>query len=338
MFTRSCHPPMLLQPYFSARPWGGDRLRSLLDKSPPQQGGPWGESWELSDHPDGPSRIASGPLAGAALGPTLRSHAGELLGLERLDEPFPLLIKFIDAAANLSVQVHPADDHALPLGQRGKCECWYVMACPEGAEVIHGLRSGVTVEELREAAVGGRIERLLRRVPIRPGDIVPVPPGTVHALMQGTLVCEVQQSSNLTYRLWDWDRMPARALHVDLACSVTRFDETAPPAIANLGDLAPGRWHGVVCNPYFMVQAGRWQPDAVVETELDNPHGIALSVVAGSAEWLDTEVAPHGLRMGQTWLVPAGVRRLPLRAGRDGLRLLASRSLELNGGAGVTHT
>jgi mannose-6-phosphate isomerase len=319
--------PLLMDPFFSPRPWGGTALSGKLGKTPPETGGPYGEAWEVSDHPDGPSRVVNGPAAGMYIGDLFRSDPQVWLGTEQAPDRFPLLIKFIDAAQNLSIQVHPDDSMARPLGERGKAECWYVIDCPSGAEVIQGLIPEANAVDLRRAALNGRMAPLLRRAPIRPGDIILTPPGVVHALLEGTLVCEIQQSSNLTYRLWDWNRQPPRTLHIDEACAVSRA--TTPPPIVNFNDLTQGVWAQIARNPFFEIFAVQWSPNEHCEPVIPNWHGVAISVVHGGGQWSVEDGPSEPLRMGQTWFIPAGQNRAKVETGPDGLRLLLSRSLEI---------
>ena len=321
--------PLLMDPYFSPRPWGGTRLQEALGKTLPAAGGPYGEAWELSDHPDGRSRVANGPAAGRLFGDLLRRHPRPLLGVERAPARFPLLIKFIDAAENLSIQVHPGDDQARPLGERGKFEFWLIIDCRPGAEVVQGLQPGVGPDILRQAAQSGRVQPLLRRVAIRPGDLIAMPPGTVHALLAGTLVCEIQQASNLTYRLWDWNRRPARDLHIEQACAVVSYGAPPPPSPGSMDALAEGGWTPVFRNPFFEVHAARWSAARRSEQTMSNAHGVALSTIQGAGTLAIAGGEPQSLHPGQTWFVPAGLNDWRLAAGAEGLSLLLSRPLEI---------
>ena len=323
--NRPSFPPLLMDPAFSARPWGGDALARRLGKRPPT-GGPWGEAWELSDHPDGRSRVANGPEPGIEFGELVRRHPRELCGVARAPERFPLLVKYIDAAEDLSIQVHP-DDARAPAGERGKTECWYIIDCRPGAEIVHGLAAGVDAAELRQAAREGAMERCVRRVGIQPGDFVSIPAGTVHAILGGTLICEIQQSSNTTWRLWDWNRLPARTLHVEEACAVAECGVEAQ-APSRTGAMPAGAWHLLLENEFFDVRTGLWEPGREGAVELENRHGVIVNVVEGEGtmRWGESEAA---LRLGQTWFLPAGLERGRRAPGAGGVRLLASRSREL---------
>ena len=164
--------------------------------------------------------IANGPYAGQTFGELVRRFPREMCGVDSAPERFPLLVKYIDAGDDLSVQVHPSDATA-PAGDRGKTECWYIMDCEPGAQLIYNLAPGVTAASLREAASSGQMEACVQRIVIRPGDFVYIPAGTVHAILAGTLLCEVQQSSNTTYRLWGLE--PSAPAHAACGRGLRRF-------------------------------------------------------------------------------------------------------------------
>lgn len=320
--------PMRLAPSFSKRPWGGERLKNDLGKHVPDEAGPWGEAWELSDHPDGPSRIASGPLENALLGESMRAHPQALLGLDAAPTRYPLLIKYIDAAEDLSVQVHP-DDARAPNGDRGKTECWYVMDCKEGAEIIFGLTPGTSARSLRDAAARGDIDPCLQRQPISPGDFIRVPAGTVHAIMAGTLICEIQQSSNATYRLWDWNRQPARELHIEAACLVSSFDSPDPGSIIQAAQMPPSDVMDLWVNEFFKV---RWVAAQATQSQVSvdlPPHGAALNIVGGEGRIIFSSEQAIEVQRGECWYLPAMMDRLEIEAGPDGLTALLSESNEL---------
>lgn len=321
--------PMCMTPHFSERPWGGQRLARVLGKDVPAEGGPYGEAWELSDHPEGRSRVANGMQAGRYFGDLLREWPQRMIGLDEAPERYPLLVKYIDAAEDLSIQVHPNDEQA-PEGDRGKTECWFVMDCKPGAEIIVGLEPGVDAEGLRGAAQSGEMEEVIRRLPIYPGCFLYIPAGTVHAILGGTLICEVQQSSNTTYRLWDWNRKPARPLHIEESIAVTNYDPCALPNPTDVREQAPGDWMMLVTNEYFEVRTARMERCTRNTLEMTNPHGLIVNVVEGSGHLQCEEGEPWELKPGSTWYIPARLERWTVESGEDGLRLLVSRSLELD--------
>lgn len=217
--------PMLFAADFKEKVWGGRRLESWFEDMPSGPA-PIGEAWVLSAHPNGPTRVNNGRLAGR--------------NLVELCPEFPLLIKVLSCEDDLSVQVHPPDCYPrLPIGESGKSEVWLVLEAAPGASIIHGLAEGVTPEVLREALTSAiasgasDIMECFRRVPVAAGDLIPVPPATVHALGAGLVVAEVQQSSDTTYRLWDYGRLgidgKLRELHVERALEVASYSR--PPAI-----------------------------------------------------------------------------------------------------------
>ena len=203
--------------------WGGTRLKTQYGKQ--FSGGVLAETWELSCHPDGPSVIAGGPFAGQTLSAYLREHPAALgTAPARLGE-FPLLVKLIDAAKDLSIQVHPDNVYARKHeGQYGKTEMWYVVDAVPGASLYYGFEQEVTPEQLRTAIEDGTLCGLLHKVPVKTGDVFFIAAGTVHAIGAGILIAEIQQSSNVTYRVYDYDRLgpdgQPRPLHVEKACEV----------------------------------------------------------------------------------------------------------------------
>ena len=225
--------PLKFDPIFKTNVWGGRGLASNLGKALPGHG-PVGESWEMVDLPGDQSLVAAGAAKGTALHQLMSDWGPQLMGSTAVDGGrFPLLVKYLDACQTLSVQVHPDKDAAARLGGRPKSEAWYIMDVAPGGVIYHGLQPGTTRRQLRDAIDEGQVEQLLARVEVKPGDLVPVPPGTVHAIGAGVLLAEVQQPSDTTYRVYDWGRMglsgKPRDLHVDQALEAIHFGETPPP-------------------------------------------------------------------------------------------------------------
>lgn len=224
--------PFLLRPAGKDYLWGGRRLNDEFAKGIDLD--PLAETWECSTHPDGPSMAASGEFAGQTLPQVLQTHP-EFLGRRHADGKFPLLIKFIDATKDLSVQVHPDDEYARihENGQNGKSEMWYVLDARKGAKLIYGLRHDCTADELRGAIADGTLLNHLQQVPIRKDDLFFIEAGTIHAIGAGALVAEIQENSNLTYRLYDYDRVgkdgKKRELHIDKALQVANLHSSAEP-------------------------------------------------------------------------------------------------------------
>lgn len=219
-------PILKLKPTCKDYLWGGTRLRTEFgieyDKDP------LAESWELSCHPDGPSYIVNGEFAGKTLQEYIDIQGKEVTGTHCLDfEQFPVLIKFIDAKKDLSIQVHPDDDYALKNeGQYGKTEMWYVMDAQEGASLYYGFAKEVSEEEFEKRIHNHTLPEVLNKVMIHKGDVLFIDPGTIHAIGAGSLIAEIQQNSNVTYRVYDYGRKgpdgKERQLHVEKAIQVTK--------------------------------------------------------------------------------------------------------------------
>ena len=221
--------PLKFKPVYKQYLWGGTNLRKLGKEIP---GGIVAESWEVSCHPDGISIVSNGEHAGRTLPSLLGEFRQGLVGEEltgRHMEKFPLLVKFIDANERLSVQVHPDDRYALlhEEGELGKNEIWYVIDAKPGAKLVYGLLPGITARELEKAAAENRLDSCLNYVNVYPGDVLNIPAGLVHAIGEGILIAEIQQNSNTTYRVYDYDRVDSkgskRPLHMDKALDVIDF-------------------------------------------------------------------------------------------------------------------
>lgn len=325
--------PLPMDPVFSERPWGGEGLKSRLGKNVPD-GKRIGESWELSDHPNGRSRIAEGPFAGEEFGAVLRRFPTETTGSATVPERYPLLVKIIDAADDLSIQVHPDDARAAAHGERGKTECWYVMDCKPGAEIVFGLKPGVGPDDLRHGAADGSIEGMVARHPLRPHTFLFVRAGTVHAILGGTTICEVQQSSDATYRLWDWGRLPARPLHVEESIAAVDWNAAEPRPLHIPEGAAIGEPALLTSNEYFRVRvldlagARAWR--------MTSENGGAGAVVVGLSGEAEIRCAEGGcvLGAGRTAFVPAIAQDGTLLAAKDGgtARVLVAESLETGRG------
>ncbi len=227
--------PFLLKPAAKDYLWGGNRLNDDYAKNIDMS--PLAETWECSTHPDGPSVVASGEYEGRELGEVLKAHPG-FLGSHPaaiIDEGIPILVKFIDAKNDLSVQVHPSDEYAKEYenGQLGKTEMWYVVDAEPGARLVYGFRYRMTREQVRKSIADGSIEKHLQYVPVHKGDVFFIQSGTVHAIGGGILIAEIQESSNLTYRMYDYNRVgkdgKLRELHVDKALDVMNLNSSAEP-------------------------------------------------------------------------------------------------------------
>jgi mannose-6-phosphate isomerase len=301
--------PLFLKPVFKERIWGGTALREDFGYDIPND--QTGECWAISAHPNGPSIIENGPYAGMALDELYRKHP-ELFGNPK-EEVFPLLTKILDANMDLSVQVHPEDSYAKvhENGDLGKTECWYILDCKEGADMIFG-HNAKTKEELIEQINEGKWNELLRRVKIKPGDFFYVPSGTIHALCEGTLVLETQQSSDTTYRVYDYDRRDAegnlRELHLEKAIDVTtvpHHDTVSIPTVEKRENLSITTF---VESEFFSVY--KW--DVTGKTVFYyNDQYLLLSVIKGDGELIHNE-EHYPLKKGTHFIVPVGLREFEI--------------------------
>ena len=225
--------PIFLRPTGKDYLWGGSRINDEFGKGIALE--PLAETWECSTHPDGPSYALGGEFDGQSLAEILKTHPDYLGTHPERGEGLPILIKFIDAKRDLSVQVHPTDEFAAAHenGQRGKTEMWYVLDAAKDAKLVYGLRHDTDAEALRESIENGTVEKHLQTVPIAKNDVFFIEAGTIHAIGAGALIAEIQQSSNLTYRLYDYDRVDKngqkRPLHVEKALCAANLRSSAAP-------------------------------------------------------------------------------------------------------------
>lgn len=225
--------PFKLTPVYKDYLWGGTRLKKEFNKKSNLD--IVAESWECSVHPDGESIISTGTYSGRTLSEVLDSNKSYLGSHPKKIGQFPILVKFIDAKKDLSVQVHPTDEYAYKYENKyfGKTEMWYVIDAEKDAKLIYGFNRDVTKEQVRKAIEDGKLGKYLQKVDIKKNDVFYIPSGTVHAICSGALVAEVQESSNLTYRLYDYDRVDKngnkRELHIYKALDVLNLNSSAEP-------------------------------------------------------------------------------------------------------------
>ena len=301
-------PPLQFQPIFKPALWGGTGLRPMFGAPPSEE--PTGEAWVLADVGDDSSIVTRGPYAGRSLRQLMQDHAVELLGDDRpAGGGFPLLLKFIQARQPLSVQVHPTDHLARQFEGAtavGKTEAWVVLAAEPGAKLYAGLESGTTPNDFRRAIDRGDVEKLLRTHPAAVGDCYFLNAGTVHAIGGGLLLFEIQQPSDLTYRLYDWNRVDPktgrpRELHVEKGLQSVDwqwgFVEPAPAV-----DPANGRRALVVC-PYFSL--ARWDTDRAFRVGSAGRCQVVVGLT-GSAILRHADVE-YPIGPGSVCLLPAAV-------------------------------
>lgn len=231
--NRELRKPFLLKPTGKDYLWGGKRLNDEFAKNIDMS--PLAETWECSTHPDGPSFVATGEMGEMSLPEVLKMHPDYLGTHPNFGNDLPVMIKFIDANRDLSIQVHPADSYASVKenGQLGKTEMWYVLDAARGARIVYGLARDVSKEDFRASIENGTVTKYLQKVPVEKNDVFFLDPGTIHAIGAGCLVAEIQENSNLTYRLYDYDREDKygnkRELHIDKALEVANLNSSAAP-------------------------------------------------------------------------------------------------------------
>jgi mannose-6-phosphate isomerase len=316
--------PLTFEPIFKRRIWGGHNLQRLLDKNLPA-GTRIGESWELVDLPSDESIVAGGPDKGASIRQLIQLWGRDLLGPADLCQGrFPLLVKFLDAEAVLSVQVHPDRQAAAQLGPdvQPKYEAWYVLEARCGSAIYCGVKPGVTARTLLAASRDGTVGDLLNRYEARAGDCFYLPGGSVHAMGPGLVIAEPQTPSDVTYRLFDWNRVDPetgkpRQLHLEQAIRVARFQyrnedfRRRPEAISGFGDARAARL--VACEAFvmdrFQLAAGARMPTAGGE--------MAVWMMLSGQGRLSGGSYDVPVRRGDTLLLPAALARGTFRPDRD---------------------
>jgi len=288
--TKPALYPLTFDPIFKDYPWGGRNLEQTLGRTIPA--GIVAESWEIAAHPNGATPIQTGALAGQTLTDAMTLWGTALVGTNCADAlalgKFPLLIKLLDANRWLSVQVHPDDAYGLAHeGELGKTEMWVVLEAEPGAEIIYGFQPGTTREQYAQEIAAGNAAESLHRLSVKPGDVIFVPAGAIHALGPGVIVAEIQQNSDTTYRIYDWGR--PRPIHVEQAMAVLDFDLVAPTATPpkTILDEDGLRVEQLATCPYFETERVTLPADSAFYGLCDGTTFELWAVLAGSAtiEW-----------------------------------------------------
>ncbi len=320
-------PILRFEPLLKEVVWGGRRLETLMGRSLPA-GAPIGETWELVDLSSDQSVVTGGAFSGVNLEQLVKEHPVELLGgAPLLDGRFPLLFKFIDANATLSVQVHPDEGACARLGggARPKTEAWYIIDAQPGAALYVGLVPGVTRETFSRALDEGTVADLLHRLPVSAGDFVYLPSGTVHAIGEGIVLAEVQQSSATTYRVFDWNRVGLdgnpRQLHIEQALESTDFSQVGPPRMPPPSSGRPG----VSC-PYFEMET-LLTSASPVKLEGDGPL-VIMGVQGAGHAIISAGDSSQRLKIGETVMVPSCISRTVEVEGDGDLSVLSVRILQ----------
>ena len=298
--------PLRFRPRPLTKVWGGRRLDDFVPGGLGVEG-PVGEVWTVADRDEMSSEVDGGELDGRRLTGLMMSERADLLGDARpsSDDRFPLLVKYLDAAEPLSVQVHPDPTCAEKLGGEPKDECWYVLAADPGAHVFLGLADGVDASTFAAEATSHHVVDLLQRHEVRAGDFLSVPAGTVHAIGPGVTLVEVQENADTTWRVYDWDRPgldgQPRPLHLDEALRAIDYDRAATgPVVADYQGTVNGR-ATLLDGPAFRVEALRVNEPL----ELDTANRPWIYVVLSGKGTLVTERGERELRRGESWLLPA---------------------------------
>ncbi len=287
--------PLTFQPVFMERIWGGRRLESKFGKRLPPKAR-IGESWEIVDRPEAQSVVARGPLKGKTLHELWIKERSSIFG-ELPDAPrFPLLVKLLDAHENLSLQVHPPEQVARKVGGEPKTEFWYVAAADPDAELLVGFSKPIARDEFEIALREGTAADYVQRIPVKPGDAAFLPAGRLHAVSAGNLLVEIQQNSDTTYRVFDWNRVDdkgkRRQLHIQQALQCINFNDVAPKLVEGQDEL-------LIRYELFEIQ--KWKLDSPREISLQGQFAI-VCCLSGSLRCDDTDLSSGGF-----CLVPASL-------------------------------
>lgn len=315
--------PLKFEPIYKSIIWGGRNIEKRFDRALPE--GKIAESWEISCRKEGVSVVSNGPLKGKTLLELMDIYKEELLGSSTYRKSpnwFPLLIKIIDANDKLSVQVHPDDAYArLNNEENGKTEMWYVIDAKPGAKLVYGLIEGTTREEFLKAVEQKNITSVLNMVPVKPGDSFYMPAGTVHAILDGILIAEIQQNSNTTYRVYDWDRVDShgkgRELHLSKAIDVINFKFSnklfAPPSPKNYGSYTRRK---LSSNEFFTVE------ELIIDgpCNLSNPSGFDIIMTIDGTGTISYNGGSEPVKAGETVLMPASIGNYQLEGNLKTLR------------------
>ncbi|MDG5816279.1 class I mannose-6-phosphate isomerase [Chitinispirillales bacterium ANBcel5] len=312
------YSPAIFKPILKEKIWGGRSLEKKLNKTLPPSI-PIGESWELSGWGDSQSIACGGEFKGKTLTDLFISDPISFAGKRCLKRSgFPLLLKFIDATENLSVQVHPDKSQAQihGWGENGKTECWYIIDAMPEAEIIAGFNRDVTEKEVKQAVLNGTLHHLLNYIPVKKGDVVFIPGGTVHAILGGALIYEVQEESDITLRLYDWNRKDdegkGRELHLDEALKILNLKggkvHIPEPSVIIDTPFCSRRLR-CCCSDFTLEEYSFFSKGEIPVFPKDSFE--ALSVVAGSAK-LKWSGGMINIALGQTVLLPANLKEVGL--------------------------
>lgn len=305
--------PLRFTPVYKDYIWGGSRIPKAFNRPLPD--GIYAESWEITDRDDGMSMVENGTHAGQTLRQLLEQSAAEILGTNTNGTRFPLLFKLIDANQKLSVQVHPNDETAAQFGGEPKTEMWYMLSNTP-AQVYCGFKNGITKANFLQAVANGTSGETLRVVPLKKGEAVFVPGGRIHAIDAGCLILEIQQNSNTTYRLYDWDRVDAagqsRPLHIEQAINVIRWNDTEDPRTTPtvLADTENLRLTEIQCGPYFRLEKLECRTETTIQMDGSTFHALFIAEGEITISW---DGGTDIISSGTSLLIPAALPHYTLK-------------------------
>jgi mannose-6-phosphate isomerase len=304
--------PVTFKPLYMQRVWGGRELERVYGRELPDASQPYGESWEIVDRADEQSIVDEGPLAGASLHELWTTRREEVFGAGYDGHPrFPILIKILDARDDLSIQVHPPVDRAAQLGGEPKTEMWFIADCEPGAKLYVGLKHGVSREDFEQAVADGSVSACVHAIEPKPGDSIFIPSGRLHAIGAGFLIHEIQQNSDTTYRVFDWNRTglngKPRELHVAQSLASIDFDDFEPSMDTPSGD-------NLATCPYFKTD----RKSLTAGETIANPGAGKFSILSVVDGVLESE-SGRRFPKGRFILLPRDAA--PLRAVEDSVVL-----------------
>ena len=309
--------PLTFHPIFKERVWGGRNLERLYQKNLPPRA-PIGESWEISDRPGDVSAVANGPLAGKDLHWLMENHGRELLGDAKAaaGNRFPLLCKILDAREKLSLQVHPPANKAAALGGEPKTEIWFIADAAPEAELFVGLNRGVTRTVFEEKISDGSVADCFHRIPVRAGDVMFLPSGRVHAIGAGLVLFEIQQNSDTTYRVYDWNRLgldgKPRELHVAQSLASIDFSDYEPKPV-DTKFIGGGTIQKRLLLNDFLFSVEAWKLNPVAHSSL-KPEKLQLIAATRGEITIRSGSGDVNLSAGQFCLIPACLERAEVLA------------------------
>lgn len=313
-------PPLRFLPLIKRLRWGGTRLAGRLGKSIGTATDA-AESWEIADHGSDQSVVSSGSYAGWTLSQILRQHRTELLGANASQTVFPLLVKFLDAQDRLSLQVHPNDAQAIRYSavDNGKTEAWHIIEASPGSQIFAGLKPGVTRADLQFALEAGTLPDCVHSFEAVAGDSFLIPAGTVHAIGEGVLLAEIQQTSDITFRLYDWGRLGAdgrpRPLHPVEALECLDFNRgpVVPQIPRSIAGISENRVEELVDSEYFAI----WRHQGAFRWTLRPAGRFHILMVLSGQVTLTTDSVTEHLQIGDTILIPASCGDCVIAPGDD---------------------